>query len=57
MPDFLSRIKALDTSLPSISHTPIESRRQRRQRVRDAAKTPRSVGAVSSVSDRTNSIK
>lgn len=39
MPNFLAQIQKLDTSKPPDVHTPIESRRVRRQRQRDAAQT------------------
>lgn len=47
MPNFLTQIRDLDSTNPPVGYTATEPRRVRRQRLRDAAKINRSVGAAS----------
>lgn len=46
MPSFLSQIQALNTNTPQPTRPRLEPRRVRRQKLRDAAKSNRSVGAI-----------
>lgn len=55
MPKFLEMIQDLDNGPPSAPHLKRELRRERRQRLRDAAKSARSLGAAVATSNRTTS--